>query len=410
MVLVALVTLGVAPATYQAPVVDETDWPQFLGPHRDGTVSYAIRRAWGDAAPEILWRRPVGAGYAAPSVADGKLYLFHRVGDEERVEALDAATGTTLWQTANPTGYHDDQFGFDEGPRASPTIVGGVVYTSGVERWLQALDAGTGERLWGFDPIERYGTRRQPFGAAAQPFWVDGRLVLNLGGVEAGIVALDAATGATAWTATDHEASYSAPLLAEIGGASRLFFYTRDGLVDLDPADGTVRAHFPWRSRAIATVNAAAPVRVGERVFVSSSYRTGAVLLEVTSDGFEPVWSEENALSNHYVTSIHHRGTLYGMHGRQPLSPSLRAVDAATGEVLWREPDFAGSLLLAGDTLIAMRETGELSLVDATPEEYRQLARVPILDQEVRAYPALAHGILYVRGSGELVAVDLREH
>jgi len=345
-----------------APVVEPgSEWPQFLGPDRNGKVETEIRRDWGPDGPPILWRRSIGAGYSSPSIAAGTLYLFHRVGDEEIVEAMDPATGETRWQTANPTDYRDVWYGFDEGPRAAPTIVDGVVFTAGVKRFIQALDAATGERLWGFDAIERYDTRQSPFGNATQPFWVDGRIVVNIGGRDAGIVAIDAETGETVWTATDHEASYAPPLLAEIGGLRRLLFFTRVGLVDLDPVDGTVRSVFQWRARGLASVNAATPVQIGERLFLSAAYRTGATLLEATPDGFEPVWASDEVLSNHYVTSIYHEGTLYGMHGRQPVNPSLRAVDPETGEVLWAKRRFGtGAILLAGHTLIVMRESGEL--------------------------------------------------
>lgn len=386
-----------------------SDWPQFLGPNRNGQVDLQVRRHFPSEGPPVLWRRPVGEGFASPSIAGGTLYLFHRIGDEEIVEALDAMTGETRWRTSNPTDYRDVEFGFDEGPRAAPTVVDGVVYTSGVKRYIQALDASSGERIWGFDAIERYDTRKAPFGNAAQPFWLDGRIVINIGGRDAGIVALDAVTGQTAWVATDHEASYAAPLLAEIDGARRLLFFTRVGLVDLDPADGRVRSVLEWRSRSYASVNAAMPVQVGDRVFLSASYGTGAALLAHGGDGFEPIWSSDDVLSNHYVTSVYRDGVLYGMHGRQPLNPSLRAVAPETGEVLWTERRFGtGSLLLAGDTLLVMREDGELTLVDATGQEYRELASAKVLDPVVRAYPALAGGILYVRNEEELIAVDLR--
>ena len=151
------------------------------------------------------------------------------------------------------------------------------------------------------------------------------------------------------------------------------------------------------------------PVRVGDRIFLSASYGTGAVVLDVGPEGFAPVWTSDEVLSNHYVTSLYHDGVLYGMHGRQPLNPSLRAVEPQTGEVLWVERRFrTGSLLLAGSTLIVMRETGELTLVDANGEDYVELATAQVLDPVVRAYPALAAGVLYVRNEHELIAIDLR--
>ena len=222
-------------------------------------------------------------------------------------------------------------------------------------------------------------------------------------------MALSAATGDVLWTATDRGASYSAPVMARIGGLTRALFLTRFGLADIDPEDGTVRAEIQWRSRSLTSANAASPVVIGERVFISATYGTGAALLDVTEEGFVPVWSGEESLSNHYATSIHDDGTLYGYHGRQPLVPSLRAIDAESGTVLWSEDGYgAGSLLLAGDTLIIMREGGELVLADASRERYSPRASGKILTGTTRAYPALANGIFYARNRRRLIAIDLR--
>lgn len=403
----ALANLSCAPAGQPEP---GSEWPQFLGPQRDGKSPDSLAQEWGSSGPPVLWRRPVGAGYAAVSIAGGRLLLFHRVDDEERVEALDPWTGATRWVTANPTDYRDNTFGFDEGPRAAPTIVDGVVYTCGVQKFVQALDLETGERFWGFDGRERFKTVKGPFGAACSPLVWQGRVMLNLGGRDnAGIVAIDAADAALLWSATDHGAGYAAPVITTIGEQTHVLFFTRAGLVDLDPIDGRVRAQLPWRSRSLASVNAASPVVIGERVFLSSTYQTGAVLLEIGAAGFETVWSDDRVLSNHYATSIHYQGTLFGYHGRQPSVPSLRAVDLESGEVLWRERDFgAGSLLMAGSTLVVLHENGELFLAPASRDGFEPRARARILEGVVRAYPALASGVLYARNETELVALDLR--
>jgi outer membrane protein assembly factor BamB len=406
---VFILILGTGASGCSGPPVDDAAWPQFLGPNRNGKVEDPVAHDWPAGGPEILWRKPVGEGYASPAIVGDRVYLFHRLGDEEIVEALDAGTGETLWRTANPTDFSDHEFGFSEGPRATPTVANGTVFTTGAKRYVQALDAETGERLWGFDAIERYETRRSAFGNGTQPFAVDGLITINMGGRQAGVAAVDMTTGETVWTATDHEAGYASPLLAEIHGLRRLLYFTRVGLVDIDPSDGTVRSTFTWRARSLASVNAAAPVLIGERVFISGSYGTGAVVLDVTPEGFVPVWTSNDVLSNHYVTSIYHEGVLYGLHGRQPLNPSLRAIDPETGEVLWVERRFgSGAILLAGNTLVVVLETGELVLIEASGEEFRPLARASILNSTVRAYPALAAGILYARDQTELIAVDLR--
>jgi hypothetical protein len=223
-----------------------------------------------------------------------------------------------------------------------------------------------------------------------------------------GIVAFDVPTGEVRWAATNHEAGYSTGVMATLGGRAVALFFTREGLVEIDPADGSVRADFRWRSRSAASVNAATPLVIDERVFLSASYNTGAVLLARGDDGFTPVWSSDDVLSNHYATSVRHRGYLYGYHGRQEYSPSLRAVELATGTVAWSIDRFGGgSILVAGDTLLILREGGELVLAEASPTAFTPIARARILAGTVRAYPAVAGGILYARNERELVAVRL---
>jgi outer membrane protein assembly factor BamB len=384
------------------------DYPQHLGPSRDGRISgEGVAAAWPAAGPPELWRLPVGEGFAGPAVSDGKLVLFHRVDDREIVEAHDAATGERLWSTGYPTSYRDD-FGFDEGPRAVPTIAGGRVFTFGAQGVLQALDLATGERLWMIDTHERFAVPKGFFGAASAPLVAGGRVMVNVGGAGAGVVAFDVAKGEVLWTATEHGASYSTGVIAPLGGVTVALFFTREGLVEIDPADGRVRADFRWRSRSAASVNAATPLVIDERVFLSASYNTGAVLLARGDDGFTPVWSSDDVLSNHYATSVRHRGYLYGYHGRQEYSPSLRAVELATGTVAWSVDRFGGgSILLAGDTLLILREGGELVLAEASPAAFAPIARARILTGTVRAYPAVAGGILYARNERELVAVRL---
>lgn len=394
-------------AAPRAPQSDGADYPQHLGPNRDGQIAAGqLAASWPEEGPPLLWRQPVGEGFAGPAVADGKLVLFHRVGDEEIVTALDAASGEEIWATGYPTSYRDD-FGFDEGPRATPTIADGRVFTSGAQGVLQALDLESGERLWLVDAHERFGAPKGFFGEASAPLVSGGRVMVNVGGRGgAGIVAFDAATGAVLWTATDDEASYSTGVLATLRGRASALFFTREGLVELDPTDGTVRATLHWRSRAAASVNAATPLVISDRVFLSASYNTGAVLLQRNAEGFAPVWSSNDVMSNHYATSVRVRGYLYGYHGRQEYGPSLRAVELATGEVAWSVEGFGGgTILAAGDRLLILREGGELILAEASPEAFRPLARAQILRPTIRAYPAVARGVLYARNEREMVAV-----
>jgi outer membrane protein assembly factor BamB len=405
--LLTLVVTGASAAASAQAGAD--DWPQFLGEYRNGKSSTPVTATLPEEGPQVLWRRSVGEGFAGPVVAEGRVILFHRVGDEEVVEALEATTGETLWRAGYPTSYRDD-FGFDEGPRSAATVADGVVFTCGAQGTIQALDLESGEQRWLVDGRTQFRPEKGFFGAACSPLVAAGNVMLNLGGRDgAGIVAIDVASGALAWKATDHAAGYSAPLLADLGSGSRALFFTRRGLVDLDPATGAVRAELPWQSRSRSSVNAASPVIVDGRVFLSASYGTGAALLQPTADGFDVVWSGDEIMTNHYATTIHDRGTLFGFHGRQERSPALRAVDAATGEVLWSVDRFgAGTILQAGETLVVLREAGELVLADASREAFRPTARAQVLARVVRAYPALSGGVLYARNERELAAFDLR--
>lgn len=397
--------------------VHAVDWPQFLGPDRNGTYTGpSLAGSWPASGPRVVWRKQVGAGFAGPVVAGGRLILFHRVGNEEVVEALDARTGSPQWRHAYPTTYRDD-FGFDEGPRAAPVVAGGRVFTFGAEGQLHALDLASGRPVWSEDTRRRFGVRKGFFGAAGSPLVEDGRVLANvggsLGGKEAGVVAFNADTGAILWTATNHEASYSSAVSATFSGQKTAVFLTRQGLVGLDPASGAVRFQRTWRSRSSSSVNAASPLVVGDLLFVSATYETGAAVVQVRSSGLSQLWSSDDVMSNHYATSVHRDGILYGFHGRQEFNPSLRAVDLKTGAVKWSVDRYrAGSVTLAGDRLVILRETGELVIAQATPEAYRPIAQAQILPPTLRSYPALSDGFLYVRNndtrSDTLLCLDLR--
>ena len=160
------------------------DWPQFLGPARNGVYSGPpLAETWPAAGPRKVWQKSVGQGFAGPVVVGDRVILFHRVGNEEVVEALDARTGKAHWRYAYTTAYRDD-FGFDEGPRAVPVVANGRVYTFGAEGQLHAIDVATGKRIWSVDTMRRFGVRKGFFGAAGSPLVEDGRVIANIGGTD----------------------------------------------------------------------------------------------------------------------------------------------------------------------------------------------------------------------------------
>lgn len=365
----------------------------------------------------MVWQKSIGTGFAGPVVVGETLVLFHRVADEEVVDALDARTGAPRWHFAYRTSYRDD-FGFDEGPRAVPVIAQNRVYTFGAEGQLHAIELATGRRIWSVDTMRRFQVRKGFFGAAGSPLVEDGRVIANIGGrdgaKDAGIVAFGAESGDVLWTATNHEAGYASPVGATFGGRRAAVVFTRQGLVALDPATGAVRFQKSWRSRSAASVNAATPLVIGDQIFISATYETGAALLRVNDDTLTEIWSSDEVMSNHYATSVVLNGFLYGFHGRQEFTPSFRAVELATGKVRWSEDRFrAGTVTLAGNTLLILRETGELVLADASPQAFHPIARAQILPSTLRAHPALADGFLFVRNSDTnnhdtLACFDLR--
>src|SRR5207253_2339047 len=155
-------------------------------------------------------------------------------------------------------------------------------------------------------------------GMACSPLVESNAVIVNIGGIDgAGIVALDAQTGKLLWKSTEEEASYSSPVLASIQNKRYAFFYNRNGLVALAPANGKVFFEFPWRPSLQASVNAATPLVVDDLIFLSTSYGRGATVLRFKESGPEQLWAEDNVLSNHYATSVHHQGFLYGFDGRQ---------------------------------------------------------------------------------------------
>jgi outer membrane protein assembly factor BamB len=403
LILAAFILLSLA---HPSPAAD---WPQVLGPSRNGASPDRLADTWPAGGPPVLWSRHVGQGFSGPVVVGDRLILFHRVGNEAVVECLDAATGAPKWTARYPTDYRDD-FGFDEGPRATPAVADGRVYTFGAEGLLACWKLEDGAKQWAVDTRAAFHADKGFFGVACSPLVEGDRVVLNVGGREgAGVVAFDRADGAVRWKATNDEAGYASPIAATINGRRLILSFNREGLVGLDPADGKEQFRFRWRSRSHASVNAATPLAVGDEVFLSASYGTGAVLLRFEGGKPREAWSGDDILSNHYATSVYRDGFLYGFDGRQEQTPRLRCVEWATGKVRWTQEDFgAGTILVAGNRLVVLTEKGELVTAPATPDGFKPLARGQILKSTCRAYPALAGRLLYARDQDTMACVDLR--
>lgn len=388
------------------------DWPQFLGPTRNGVAAeMKLAGAWPQDGPAVLWQRKVGEGFSGPVVAGDRLILFHREGAEEVVECLDAATGKHKWRTAYPTAYVD-QFGFDPGPRATPAIADGSVFTYGAEGTLHGLDLATGKKLWTVQTQKEFRPAKSFFGMASSPL-VEGRtVILNIGGADsAGIVAFDTGTGKVLWKSTDDEASYSSPVAAMVGGKRHALFLARNKFFSLDPANGAVRFQLDWAPTMRASVSGAAPLVAGDTVFITASYGAGAAALIFKGGTFEKLWTSDDILSSQYASCIERGGFLYGLHGRVDTgpAPALRCVELKTGKLRWSRDGFGGaSLTLAGDQLLLLTDKGELVRVAATPDGFKETGRAQILGLGQRSHPALAGGRFFARDPKRLVCVELQ--
>ena len=403
-----IICLGIWLGLSQAAVAG--DWPQILGPTRDGKAAgERLGKTWPKAGPTVVWQRPVGHGYAGLAVAKGRAVLYHRVGNEALVEAIDARTGKPLWKKSFPTSYQTS-IAPDDGPRCVPLVHKDRVYLFGADGDLHCLRLDSGEVVWSRDADKQFKAPLGYFGAGSTPIIDADKLLVNIGGPMAGIVAFSLADGKTAWTATSDQASYSSPIAATIDGKRHAIFITRLNVVSVDPATGEVRFDFPFGMRG-PTVNAAMPLLLGSDLFVSASYGVGARLVNIAGDKPQELWSDDDIMSSQYTTCVESRGTLYGIHGRQDQGVAkLRAFDPKTKKVHWTQEGFGtANLILADDKLLIMKTDGELILADASPEAFRPLASNKVFEDVVQALPALADGLLYVRDSRTLKCLDLSQ-
>lgn len=385
------------------------DWPQFLGPRRDGSYAGEISSAWPKKGPVRTWQKNVGDGFAGPAVAEGKIFIFHRSGNEEKLDCLEADTGKAIWSIGYAATYVDS-FRFDPGPRAVPTVAGGKVFTYGADGMISATAVRDGAKLWRVDAQKEFGSKKGWFGRACSPLVVGDLVMINVGGEDAGIVALDVANGKLRWKASKDEASYSSPTLAVFDGKTNALFVTRHEFVGLDPASGKIFFNYAFGPTEDASVTAATPLVNGNLVFLSGCYGAGSTALRIENEKPVKVWASDEAMLNHYATCVHRADLLFGFDGRQEQRPAFACIDWKTGKTLWRQPAFgAGSVLIAGDRLLILLESGELVLAEASGAAYKELQRAQVLGSGGRAYPALVDGFLYARDKSNLVRLDLRK-
>lgn len=390
------------------------DWPNLFGPNHNSMLpaDAGTIEPWSKTGPKVDWVLPVGTGYSSPVIVDGKLVMFHRVGDEERVDCLDATTNKQLWSFAYPTKYVDP-YGYNNGPRCTPIIAGGVVYTLGAEGKLHAIDFATGKQIWQRDINKDFAVPPGFFGVGASPLLEGDRLVINVGGVDtdAGIAAFDIKTGKTLWHATNQGASYATPVAATIHGKRHVFVFTQAGLVSINPADGKIWFNIPFRSKLYESVNASSPLVIGNTVIVSSSYNTGTLAVEVQPDGSPKERWRSRDLESHFSNMMELDGNILGFSGRHENRCEVCYLDLETGKILWRFDDELGrgSVVRLGNQWILWGERGKLELATITKEGRREHAATEqgLLEWPCWAPPVYWNGRLYLRNDSQLVALAL---
>jgi outer membrane protein assembly factor BamB len=377
------------------------DWPQFLGPERDGSTSESgLIESWKQSGRlRERFRVAVGEGFSSVVASGGRVYSMDTDGSSEYVFALSADDGSLSWR--HPLGRSPrDNYG-GHGPRTTPTLDADRLFVLSAEGKLLSLEAPTGHMAWSRDLAKDYGFRPPAEGAASSPLVHGTQVIVMVGGRSGPTVgAFDRSTGKTLWTALEDRASYSSPVLLPLAGRNQLLVLTAHRLVSLAPGEGALLWSHPWET--YDGVNVATPILAGaNRVFISSGYDQGAALVEAKGESALPVWRNRE-MKNHFNNSVHHRGALYGFD-----MAILKAVDAATGETLWRARGFGtGSLIVAGDHLVVLSDAGEIALVEPDRADLKVVRRQQVMAGQTWTPPAVASGRIYLRNHEAIVALE----
>ncbi len=444
------------------------DWPCFLGLTHDGVSrETGLLDVWPADGPPLVWETDVGTGYSAPSVLGDRLVLHHRLANNEIIECFDANTGDSLWTQSYPTSFVDP-YGYNNGPRCSPILTADRCYTLGAEGKFTCVSLETGDVIWQRDLLTDFNVPVGFFGVGATPILEGDRLIVLVGGQpNSGVVAFSAETGDTLWesvgqhtwdgvatgwtsepnyewTGDEMVVSYSSPIAATIHGRRHILCLMRQGLVSVDPVDGSELFHFWFMSRTYESVNAACPVVVDDTVMISAAYLVGSACLKIGTDGGidEVVWQDSRNLLTHWSTSHYLDGCYLGFSGRHENEGALTCIDAATGDVNWRTSGWEnednlrqrptgeiydvttsetltawpfygrGSAILADGKFIVLGERGTLALVEADTSAWKEISRcqAPRMHYPSWTAPVLSRGRLYLRCEDALVCLDLVDH
>lgn len=379
-------------------------WPQWRGANRDGiSKETGLLKQWPENGPSLLWKATgAGGGYSSFSVANGRLYTMGLRGDREFIIAFDAATGKQVWATPAGKAFRNDR---GDGPRGTPTIDGDRMYALGGSGDLSALDVKTGKVIWTINLLDKFGGSNITWGISESPLIIGEKLLVNAGGPDASIVALNKKDGSLIWKSQSDRAGYSSGMPVQVGNTTQVVFFTNKRAIGLDLKDGKLMWDYPRAANNVA--NVATPIVRGNRVFISSDYGTGAGLVEIKADGQASEVYFTKDMRNHHSSSILIGDHLYGFSGG-----ILTAMRFDTGEVAWKDRSVGkGSIVYADGHLYAFSENGVVGLVEATPTGYREKGRFRIQQDSLPtwSHPVVAGGRLYIRDQDTIYAYDVRE-
>jgi outer membrane protein assembly factor BamB len=384
----------------------DADWPQWRGLRRDGkSPETGIADRLPPEGPAVLWDRPLGSGFSGISVAGDRLFTAYGDDDSSYLVRLDAATGDEVWRYRLGDVFEERN---GSGPRATPTIDGELVYMMTSRAVLVAVDGATGQERWRVELAGELAVEEPEFRGYSSSPLIEGELVVvQVGPVDgASLAALEKDTGRVAWTALDGRSAFSSPIAATIHDRRQIVATIASGIAGVDAATGERLWELPWETRY--EVSVATPIHLEpDRVFVSVGYGKGAVMLSASVEQgtwtARPLWTSRS-FRNHFSSSIHHDGHLYGFD-----EAVLKCIGDRDGAERWNRRGLGkGTLIHADGVLIVLGESGLLSLVEATPEECRELGSVQVLEGKCWTAPSLAAGRLYLRNTERIVCLDLR--
>jgi outer membrane protein assembly factor BamB len=384
-----------------APVLAE--WPGFRGPGRDGIVhGTRIATDWTATPPVALWRRAVGPGWSSFAVAGNRVYTQEQRGEDEVVACYDASSGAPVWQHRDAARFWESNGG--AGPRGTPTLSGGRVYSLGATGIVNVLDAATGRVLWTRNAAADTGAKLPGWGFAASPLVLRDLVVVAAAGA---LIAYDRTDGSPRWKGPVNNHGYSSPHLATIGGVEQILLVNGDGVAGVSPASGKALWKYDWPGGGGDPIVQPALTAEGN-VLISIGNDSGLrrLAVEKGAGGWTPreQWTSRG-LKPYFNDFVVHEGHAYGFDGN-----ILACIDLADGTRKWKGGRYGNGqfvLLADQDALLVVGEEGELALVGATPERFVELSRAPGLDGKTWNHPVVVGDRLLVRNSEEMAVFRL---